>query len=495
MGGKPARLSQGTGNTPVRSCLISRDVAAEGAEYPPFPGRATHTSLNSSIQREVLGVGESRASRALMLLHERSLQSLSEISDHQQNWFGLPAFGKVGLDLDPESAGGEGAAFLEQGASLEVPIGDCDWVIDGDQHVIGEDAKFQLRCRGQIALAGHTQGTYVPALDAQLKPWYDTAHWVRNILRNLQSLGHSAPAALSPCPDRESREEKKEHGDQAYALKREVFTGGSYRLGRELREVNIPEDRPASVGLPLVNPGRGIKRAAAAAALTARSLLNKTAGRTRHRVSTWGGVAGHDDWNNSLFPAPAGPRRAHFTYCLDARQRGLAVRAPSPAGRLARNGAGFTLIETLVALTLLAFTLLGLAMLFPLVVRMASLSSTTSETSRLAQKELDQIRQNISATSGSFTDLDGNTVEVACTGTPGTSCGNPLTALGGIDFSQPPAVGFSGQLADPSGQLYSVRWNISVTASGGRKIILAGEPLNSTSGLAPIVQFQTLTAQ
>ena len=168
--------------------------------------------------------------------------------------------------------------------------------------------------------------------------------------------------------------------------------------------------------------------------------------------------------------------------------------APSPAGQLTRTGAGFSLVETLVALTVLAFALLGLAMLFPLEERLAKLTSVTSETARLAQKELDQIRENISAPSGSFTDLDGNTVEVACPGTPGTSCGNPLTASGLIDFSQAAPVGFSTQLTDPSGQQYSIRWNISVTASNGRKTILAGKAVNLTGGLAPVVQFQTLTA-
>jgi len=33
-----------------------------------------------------------------------------------------------------------------------------------------------------------------------------------------------------------------------------------------------------------------------------------------------------------------------------------------------------------------------------------------------------------------------------------------------------------------------------VTASNGRKTILGGKALNLTGGLAPVVQFQTLTA-
>jgi len=152
-----------------------------------------------------------------------------------------------------------------------------------------------------------------------------------------------------------------------------------------------------------------------------------------------------------------------------------------------------------VAQTILAFALLGLAMLFPLEEQSAKLTNVTSETARLAQKELDQIRQNISAFSGSFTDLNGNTVEVSCPGSPGTSCGNPLTASGLIDFSQAPPVGFSTQLTDPAGFPYSIRWNITVTASSvtnsnGKKIVLAGKPVSLTGGLAPVVQFQTLTA-
>jgi Tfp pilus assembly protein PilV len=175
-------------------------------------------------------------------------------------------------------------------------------------------------------------------------------------------------------------------------------------------------------------------------------------------------------------------------------QRRSAFEAPPPAGHLSRAGAGFSLIETLVAQTILAFALLGLAMLFPLEEQSAKLANVTSETARLAQKELDQIRANISASSGSFTDLNGNTVEAACQGPPGTSCGNPLTASGLIDFSQAPPVGFSTQLTDPSGFQYSIRWNISVTASYGWKIILAAKPVSLTGGLAPVVQFQTLKA-
>lgn len=143
---------------------------------------------------------------------------------------------------------------------------------------------------------------------------------------------------------------------------------------------------------------------------------------------------------------------------------------------------------------ILALALLGLAMLFPLEARLGALSKITSQTGVMAQKELGQIRENVFISSGSFVDADGNTDEVACPGTPGTSCGNPLTSSGAIDFSAAAPVGFSAQIADSSGQSYSVRWNITVTSSNGRKITLASQAINPPSGLAPIVQYQTIVA-
>jgi prepilin-type N-terminal cleavage/methylation domain-containing protein len=155
---------------------------------------------------------------------------------------------------------------------------------------------------------------------------------------------------------------------------------------------------------------------------------------------------------------------------------------------------GFTLVEVLIALTLLAVSLLGLAMLFPVVIRMGTQSRVASETARMAQREFDQIRENAFSASGSFTDMDGNAVDV-CLGSSGTSCGNSLTAAGDIDFSVAPPVGYSVQLADSSGQQYSVRWNIAVTANESKKIILAGKPINPPGGLARAVQLQTLVAR
>jgi hypothetical protein len=133
-------------------------------------------------------------------------------------------------------------------------------------------------------------------------------------------------------------------------------------------------------------------------------------------------------------------------------------------------------------------------MLFPLETRLAGVSQVSTETATLVQRELSQICTHVFDSSGSFVDLLGNTVDVSCPGPPGTSCGNPLTSSGLIDFTQPPPVGFSTQLSVGGGREYLVRWNISVTASNGRKIVIAGKALNPVGGLAPVIQYQTLKA-
>ena len=180
---------EATGNTPVRSSLISRDVIAKGARYaPPISHAAAPLSFQLSIHREIFRVGEGRTRRVLWLLHERPLQSLSQASDHQQNGWGLPTAGKVGLDPNPESTRRERPALVEQRASFEAPIGNDDRVIDGDHRVIGKDANFQLRCRGQVAQAGYPQVSRITPLDLQLKLRYDRAHRVGNVLQNFQSL-------------------------------------------------------------------------------------------------------------------------------------------------------------------------------------------------------------------------------------------------------------------------------------------------------------------
>jgi len=149
-----------------------------------------------------------------------------------------------------------------------------------------------------------------------------------------------------------------------------------------------------------------------------------------------------------------------------------------------------------VALSLLSVSLLALAMLFPLAVRLSAGSSVASAAIQIAQRELEQIRNNIFSPSGSFTDATGNVLDASCKGAAGTSCGNPLTSTWAIDYSQPAAVGYSVTLQDDLGTSYDVRWNVTITANNGREIILASKPINpAATGPQLPVQIETLEAR
>jgi Tfp pilus assembly protein PilV len=153
-------------------------------------------------------------------------------------------------------------------------------------------------------------------------------------------------------------------------------------------------------------------------------------------------------------------------------------------------------METLVAVLLLSVSLLALAMLFPLAVRLSAQSSVASAAIHIAQCELEQIRNNIFSPSGSYTDAEGNVLDASCQGTAGTSCGNPLTSSQMIDYSQPAAVGYSVTLQDDLGTLYDIRWNVTITANKGREIILASKPINPPAAGLPLpVQIETLVGR
>ena len=182
--------------------------------------------------------------------------------------------------------------------------------------------------------------------------------------------------------------------------------------------------------------------------------------------------------------------------CPLRAERGLAKACGSGAVIPRERRAGFTLIETLVALSLLSVSLLALAMLFPLAVRLSAGSSAASAAIQIAQSELEQIRNNIFSPSGTFTDASGNVLDASCQGAAGTSCGNPLTSTWTIDYSSPAAVGYSVTLEDDLGTRYDIRWNVTITASNGREIILASKPINPpTPGLQLPVQIETLVGR
>lgn len=159
----------------------------------------------------------------------------------------------------------------------------------------------------------------------------------------------------------------------------------------------------------------------------------------------------------------------------------------------ADRAAGFTLLEMLMAVTLLTVGFLAFFPLLSLTVRQSELSHYQTTATTLAQRHLEQMTPHAFDSGGGFFDPEGNWIQVSCP-VPGTeSCGNPLNATGGIDFSVPPLVGFALVSQDAAGMAYDLRWNIRI-GPGGIKQFVVGVRAQPSAFRVPLVHLRTLVA-
>lgn len=457
-------------------------------------GRLRAGVSRHSIQDEFLGIDQPGFRGTFPPLHQRTFQPLAKIPHYQENRGGLPALPEISFDLGTVRSRLERSAPFQQIASGEVSRVDRDGIVHGNQHISGKNANIQLGSCGQITLTCHLEACFGTLRNPELKPWYNFPRRVAKILGNLLTFSVSGCVALLPGKPKQQSHETRNPSDDQNALPRKPPPGRTNRLGSERREIDVLNNAPSAVRQPAVNQARRFQGRAAAKAFRHGAILGMTAVRADQRVHGSRSIFGHGV-EKSRVPKLYQPTTAHHSTISECFQqpRWVAPRQEERGGAVPAMR-GFTMVETLVALTLLAFALLSLAMLFPLETQLAGVSEVSNETATVVQRELSQISTHAFDSSGSFVDMSGNTVEVGCPGPPGTSCGNPLTSSGVIDFTQPPPVGFSAQISAGGGLQFSIRWNITVTASNGKKIVAAGQVLNPVGGLAPVVQYQTLRA-
>ncbi|MBI4460656.1 MAG: hypothetical protein HY648_11435 [Acidobacteria bacterium] len=162
---------------------------------------------------------------------------------------------------------------------------------------------------------------------------------------------------------------------------------------------------------------------------------------------------------------------------------------------------GFTLVETLLAMSLLVVGVVGLATLIPYATQNDLRSRIDTSATFIAMRELEQIvAQPFLVTN--FTDAKdaaGNSVLVSLNcGTAPCSDGARLVE-GLIDFTQPYAdvpAGYrrvyqilpSADSATPKVNhgIYEIRWNISENASGARTIVIASRPRGNNPGATAV---------
>lgn len=154
---------------------------------------------------------------------------------------------------------------------------------------------------------------------------------------------------------------------------------------------------------------------------------------------------------------------------------------------------GFTLIEMMVAILVIAIGLVAVAQLVPASIRLNSVNRDDSTALVLAQNELNQFIQQ-PLTNFAYTDPAANPCNGCALGTAGVTgawVGTPLIPFNNrlvINFGAGTVPGFNftwGDPNDPSGVQYDVRWAVYTFANGAGKRFIIG--VRRSGGNAPLL--------
>lgn len=137
----------------------------------------------------------------------------------------------------------------------------------------------------------------------------------------------------------------------------------------------------------------------------------------------------------------------------------IAARIRVPHSRRSGRAAGFSLLETVIALVLLATVMISLGAGLSGSIRSASFSRATDQARLLATQQLDRLRAGFEANDPSLMTLTGT---VGC----------DLNAQNEIDFSAAPVSGYQKSVTLSMGDSgdsasFDVRWNIQQISISG----------------------------
>lgn len=182
-------------------------------------------------------------------------------------------------------------------------------------------------------------------------------------------------------------------------------------------------------------------------------------------------------------------------------------KSAAQSHRKSRGSKGFTLVETILAIAILAIGVMSLATLIPYATRNDYRSRMDTTATFIATRQLEQMLAQ-PFTVVSFTSAaDGSTatppsITVSCSNPPPTppatcSAGAALVS-GRINFSQaagsvpagyrrvytiPPGVAGAPKI---NGGTYDVRWNVAQNANGVRTIIIGARPVGNQPGATSV---------
>jgi len=144
-----------------------------------------------------------------------------------------------------------------------------------------------------------------------------------------------------------------------------------------------------------------------------------------------------------------------------------ATRRASRASR--KQQRGFTFIELAIAVVILLFGIVAVVQLVPAALLSNNANRQDTMSTVIAQRELEQmLLQSLSATS--FTDSDGNTINLGSVTSGGTVTGSPLiSGTASINCAASKVANYNLTYTDPNDSAsatYDVRWAVVTTLSG-----------------------------
>lgn len=150
-----------------------------------------------------------------------------------------------------------------------------------------------------------------------------------------------------------------------------------------------------------------------------------------------------------------------------------AIKSSRGIGRR-RSQRGFTMLELAIATVILLVGIVSVVQLVPASIGTNMNNRYDTKATVLGQRMIEQFALQ-PLTAATFTDADGNILNLGNPATPGVVVGSPLVAgAATIDFTQATVAGYNLQYVDPNDPQrgsYDIRWAVITTVNAGTPVV------------------------
>lgn len=160
---------------------------------------------------------------------------------------------------------------------------------------------------------------------------------------------------------------------------------------------------------------------------------------------------------------------------------------------LRREDSGFSILEMLIASTIMMVGIISVVQLVPVSLQLNASNRLDTLATVIAQRELDQMLSQ-PLTVNAFTDTDNRIISLGGPGSPGAAVVMDSQGAPQIDFTAATVAGFVipaySDIHDPTGAIFELRWAVIPQVSGGRtiskRIIIGCRQTNANRPVLPV---------